>query len=115
MRAIVAAVVVVSLAGSAGCSSIGKNLKTSFPDRVDRPATDAPGQFVLTGGALNPNGACQSPLFDPRDQTRVTLVRSDRGTGDYQVPDGKYGVGPGELLRVDCTTGRAVGVVRGPQ
>jgi hypothetical protein len=84
---------------------------------VLRPAADAPERFVradaspITGtpGAA----ACHSPIVDPRSGARLTMKRAYAGNGDYSVPPGRYGVGSGELLRVDCATGQAVGVVRG--
>lgn len=99
------------LGAAAGCSTVQKTLTTT-PSVIDRPATDIPGQFTLQNGALNGNAVCQSPLLDPRDQTVLQLVQPDRGEGNYQVPDGKYGVAAGELLRVDCTTGRALGILK---
>lgn len=54
---------------------------------------------------------CRNPLIDPRDGTALGLVRSDLEQGAYSVADGRYGVGPGELLRVDCATGAPIGVV----
>jgi hypothetical protein len=59
-----------------------------------------------------PGSGCLSPLHDPRDGTRVIMRRSEPRTGDYEVPEGKYGVGPGELLRIDCNSGEALGIVR---
>lgn len=94
-----------------GCSTVKKTLETT-PMRIERPASDLPGQFVLQDGGLNSNALCQNPLVDPRDKTTLQLMQSDRGEGNYQVPAGKYGVGPGELLRVDCTTGRGMGIVK---
>ena len=84
-------------------------------DATARPASDVPERFV-SAAAAPANGAppvCRNPLLDPRDGTRLELVRSTAGTrGDYEVTAGRYGVGPRELLRVDCTTGAAIGVVR---
>jgi hypothetical protein len=80
-----------------------------------------PEQFVPT--EVPPPGAasCLIHLKDPRDDTRLDLIRSTEMTGrdggpshlgDYVVtPAGRYGVGAGELLRVDCGTARALGVV----
>ena len=95
-------------AAAAGCSTH----KNTLAIVRDRPATVTPYQFVLADGSLNPGTACLSPILDPRDQSSLTLVRSDRGIGDYRVAEGKYGVGSQELLRVDCLTGRAIGVIR---
>ncbi|HEX6134457.1 MAG TPA: hypothetical protein VFZ24_10850 [Longimicrobiales bacterium] len=88
----------------------------SWTAAVLRPAQDAPVQFVTEDGTV-PENACRSPLVDPRDQTRIRLVRSaDVGgtqRGDYEVPEGRYGVGPDELLRIDCRSGQALGIVSG--
>lgn len=41
------------------------------------------------------------------------MVRSgEGGIGDYQVPQGRYGVGAREVLRLDCNTGRVLGIAR---
>lgn len=83
-----------------------------------RPAANAPDRFLVgSPGSPElsepaPGTGCRSPLVDPRDGTRLTLMRSGDGQGDYAVPAGAYQVGPGELLRIDCATGRALGVVR---
>ncbi len=34
------------------------------------------------------------------------------GRGDYSVPEGKYGVQKGELLRINCRTGEVLGIVK---
>jgi len=87
-------------------------------DKTPRTPQAVPDRFVLDAAAPNPPGdtiagtGCQSTLFDPRDRTGVMLVRSAKGQGDYLVPVGKYGVRLGELLRLDCNTGRIVGIVR---
>ena len=82
---------------------------------------------------------CTTRLVDPRDGTLLVLVRSqpiEVGSptdasrsptrdnlpptrpaqrdvrGDYSVDFGeRYGVAPGELLRLDCVSGRALGIV----
>ena len=106
-----------ALCAVAACAS---GLGIFPPDSVARPTRAVPDQFapataVASGGANAP--ACLSPLTDPRDGTSLRLVRSQGGTrGDYEVPAGKYGMAADELLRVDCTTNRAIGVVpRGPR
>lgn len=93
------------------------------PESAVRPARELPDRFVVEGAAGDsarpttapaPAGpaACRSPLVDPRDGTRLRLVRSQEGTrGDYEVPESRYGVGAGDLLRVDCTTNRGIGIV----
>lgn len=93
------------------------------PDSAIRPARELPDRFVVEGAgsdAAKPTtppaaagaAACRSPLVDPRDGTRLRLVRSEKGTrGDYEVAGVHYGVGDRDLLRVDCTTNRAIGIV----
>ena len=83
-----------------------------------RAASDTPDHFVVgahDGNATSepgaaPSGECRSPLVDPRDGTKLTLVWSSGGHGEYEVLPGRYGVGNGEVLRVDCATGRALGI-----
>ena len=97
----------------AACSS-GVGTMTA----VIRPAEAAPTRFEpelaelrLPADTIAGRG-CQSPLVDPRDGTAITFLRSTIEVGDYDVPSGRYGVGPGELLRVECNTGRVIGIVR---
>lgn len=99
------AVVVIALAG---CAS------TTFPSDADaRPATGVPEQFGPPGLAdREASAACWNPMTDPRDGTAIRMARSSAGRGDYEVPPGRYGVREGELLRLDCTSGRVIGIVR---
>jgi hypothetical protein len=55
---------------------------------------------------------CQSPMVDPRDGTEIGMLHSDHGQADYAVPGRLYGVGIGELLRLECNTGKVLGIVR---
>jgi len=89
-------------------------LTSSFPgDEAARPVTDLPPRFlVVDEGTLRPaqpEQGCRSPLTDPRDGRQLRLVRSLAGRGDYEVPPSAYGLGPDELLRVDCAGGTAIG------
>lgn len=86
-------------------------LKTT-PDQVDRPATDAPDMLVREDGRPNANFTCLAALIDPRDKSTLQLVRRIPGQGDYRADAGKYGVSGTELVRVDCATGRVMGIVR---
>ena len=54
----------------------------------------------------------RSPMVDPRDGTKLILERSEQGYGDYAVPAGKYGVAANELLRLNTSTGSALGIVK---
>lgn len=90
---------------------------SSYPTTILRPAENAPERFTLADSSAvtgTPGAAtCRSPLVDPRNGARLTMQRADRGRGDYSVPAGSYGVRGGELLRVDCSNGQPVGIVRG--
>jgi hypothetical protein len=86
-------------------------------DAEATPAVDAPDRFLVgsfTDASTREPAAgegCRSPMVDPRDGTRLILVRSDAGRGDYEVAGDRYGVTSGSLLRLDCATGAVVGVV----
>jgi len=91
----------------------------SWPTSVDPSAiSDTPGHFLVldmaTGARFEPSGtACRNPLVDPRDGTRLTLVRSVSGFGDYQTDPPRYGLAANQLLRVDCRNGKPVGATAG--
>jgi hypothetical protein len=93
-------------------------------DAPSRAASGTPEYFLVgtiePGGSLTdpqPNAGCRNPMVDRRDGTRLTLIRSQsragREIGDYAVPEQRYGVRAGELLRLDCSTGRTIGIVPG--
>lgn len=96
-----------------GCAS---SVRTGAPSI--RPAVDVPEQFLVVDGAdIRPARAsegCRNPMTDPRDGTRLELARSANGQGDYAVPGGRYGVDARSLLRLECSTGRPLGVVPRP-
>jgi hypothetical protein len=62
-------------------------------------------------GAGAAEGTCLSPVRDPRTGAELRFVRSAPGLGDYAVPEGAYGARRAELLRIDCRTWQAVGLV----
>lgn len=90
---------------------------SGIPDSSARVAQDVP-EYFLVG---SPNSleteeprmgeGCRNPMVDPRDGTRLRLVRSISDRGDYEVMAGKYGVEENELLRLECSTGRVIGIV----
>lgn len=104
---------VMSLVLVSGCATTHVG-----PDRTVRSAQDVPERFLVgtpNGSAATTHRAsegCRNPIVDPRDGTRLILVRSSDDRGDYAVPAGQYGVGARELLRVTCATGSPVGIVR---
>jgi hypothetical protein len=79
-----------------------------------RMPEDAPLMFVTEDGD-SPVQECRAVLLDPRDNSRVRLVRSAQlgamYRGDYEVAAGRYGVRERELLRINCETGAAIGIV----
>lgn len=111
MRTIRIVAVTVTALVLARCGAVQR---TSASDAVLRPAEDAPARFTTVEGSL-PEDGCRTTLVDPRDQSTLRLARSAqygmRYRGDYEA-DGRYGVRPGELLRIDCTTGEVFGIVR---
>ena len=83
---------------------------------IIRPGTDLPDHFLVATefGASEPDttGTCHSPMIDPRDDSSLILFRSAEGEGDYAVENGRYGIGPKEFLRIDCATGKPLGIVK---
>ena len=85
-------------------------------------AKDLPDHFLVSVTGLaqaeEPKaGDCRNPLIDARNSTVLNLMRSRDGIGDYQVLDAeyavvpRYGVDSRHYLRVDCATGKALGIV----
>jgi len=59
-----------------------------------------------------PESGCLSPLKDPQSGTTIILVRSENGVGDYLAPSGAFHIPDGRLLRLDCSSGDVLGLVR---
>ncbi len=83
---------------------------------------DVPDHFMVVRSGLGkagepkPGEGCRNPMVDPRDKTMLTLRRSAGGKGDYWtesdlVGSQKYGVTTRQYLRIDCATGKALGIV----
>ena len=85
---------------------------TTFIDNDISGALDLPEAFVPEEGMSLDKNSCKNPMIDKRDGTRITMVSADNNQGSYQVPSGKYGLKEGELLRLDCSTGQVIGIVR---
>lgn len=94
--------------------SCGTTSNTRSMTGVERQATDVPERFEAADGVIRTSNACVSPLSDPRDNTTIKLYTSfgDKEVGDYTVPQGRYGVGEDELLRINCRTGEIIGIVK---
>ena len=104
---------VFAFLAASGCSSTYHHTGSTV---AIQPAMDVPSHFLVDGRGGKTEepspGQCRNPMIDPRDGTKITLERSAEGRGYYRVPNGRYGVRPGELLLVECGTGRVMGVVR---
>ena len=101
----------------AACLALAACASSGWP-RLLGEATDVPDRFEVLDAAsgnarpMDPAPACENPLVDPRDGLRLTLIRAADGFGDYEPEAARYGMARHELLRVDCSTGAAVGRVR---
>ena len=89
------------------------------PNSSARPAVSLPPRFEPENRRLRVPDAdtlagpgCLTPLLDPRNGTAIVLSRSVTPYGDYDVPPGSYGVREGDLLRLECNEGKAIGIVR---
>lgn len=97
----------------AGCAT-GKN---DMAGPIVGVPLDMPDHFMVARSGLGkseepkPGEGCKNPMVDPRDKTMLTLRRSAGGKGDYWVESQKYGVTSQHLLRIDCATGKALGIV----
>lgn len=98
-----------------GCATSSTPLRT---DATTRLAENTPSYFLVGSHDSDvttepaPGEGCRNPMVDPRNGTRLILVRALEGLGDYDVPTGQYGVGKKELLRLECKTGRSTGIAR---
>lgn len=122
--------IVAALSLVAGCAT-GRSFFP--PDTAARPAQGTPPRFrdayvvvtpfqmgnqqrndpgAATGTRSAAPPACRTKIVDPTSGKTLKLVRSERGSrGDYEVPDGEYGVTKKELLRVNCLDNTTVGIV----
>ena len=90
---------------------IGCGSSQNFGDKTIRPATDTPVAFEPKRGSFD-GSSCKSPLVDPRSGVEIIMVMAQGGLGDYRVPSGRYGVKDKELLRLNCSTGEIIGIVK---
>lgn len=85
---------------------------TNPENAILREAENVPDLFLPEEGVELDTKSCKSPMIDPRDNSKIIMVSSKNSMGNYEVPVGKYGVGKGELLRLDCTNGKVLGIVK---
>lgn len=81
-------------------------------NEILREAEDTPELFFPSDGLTLDQNSCKNPMIDFRDGTQITLASAFNGIGNYHVPEGKYGVRKGELLRLDCSNGKVLGIVK---
>lgn len=112
LLSLVSAQVLLVTLGCAGRAVSGN--RDTLPARA---ASDVPVRFEprdaamrLVPGDTIAGPGCLSPMMDPRDRTEIRFISSTR-YGDYEVPAGRYGARPGEVLRLECNTGRVIGLV----
>ena len=110
---------VSALVAFAGCASS----RGSIRGPVVAEAKNLPDHFMVAVSGVaqseepRAGEGCRNPMVDPRNGTTLNLMRSKDGMGDYQVLGGdyelasKYGVDARHLLRIDCASGKALGVV----
>ncbi|HTS02480.1 MAG TPA: hypothetical protein VMN04_08150 [Thermoanaerobaculia bacterium] len=102
----------------AGCTTV----RNDMTGPVVGVPLDLPDHFMVAASGVGkaeepkPDEGCRNPMVDPRDATLMTLMRSGGGKGDYAVQSEygsghKYGVTSRQLLRIDCATGKALGIV----
>ena len=109
-----AAGLAAALLAAGGCASAKKN-EMSGP--VVGVPLDLPDHFKVAASGIGKSeepqkdGNCRNPMVDPRDKALLELRRSANGIGDYWIQSQKYGLGPRQLLRIDCGTGKAIGIV----
>ena len=90
-------------------------------DQRPRPARDLPPAFApdpaAPPGPAAAAGVCPVRLIDPYSNSKLRLIRSASAAnggymGDYEVsPPGRYGIADLDLLRIECGTGRPLGIV----
>ncbi len=110
---------VSALVAFAGCTS--SRGSTGRP--IVAEATNLPDHFTVAVSGIaqseepRAGEGCRNPMVDPRNGTTLNLMRSKDGIGDYQVLGGDfelashYGVDERHLLRIECASGKALGIV----
>ncbi|MEO8585828.1 MAG: hypothetical protein ABI584_06685 [Acidobacteriota bacterium] len=92
--------------------------------KIVAQATELPDHFMVTESGLSrmdepkAGEGCKNPMADPRKGTILNLMRSKGEVGDYQLLgeddfeiQARYGVDSTHYLRIDCATGKALGIV----
>ncbi|MEZ4413735.1 MAG: hypothetical protein R2910_12175 [Gemmatimonadales bacterium] len=104
-----AALLLVACGGNTGMQSVIQQ-----PAPVTAPPRFVPldpANVIAPADTLAGDG-CLTPMRDPVTGVEIVLVRSESGLGDYDAPSGAYGMRDDQLIRLECNTGRVIGVVR---
>lgn len=106
---LLAAVALTTSAAACSTGTGGTSLST-VPQPLP-PGT--PTRFVPADSTKAlPAEGCLSPLKDPQSGTTIILVRSENGIGDYLAPSGAFHIPDGKVLRLECSSGEVLGLVR---
>ena len=112
----------LALGGAAALAACASG-RGSMAGGIVAKADDVPDHFMVPVSGLGKteepkaDEGCRNPMADPRNGTTLNLVRSKDGVGDYQVLGeqyslgARYGVDTRHYLRIDCATGKALGIV----
>ncbi|MFN8653668.1 MAG: hypothetical protein U0133_17315 [Gemmatimonadales bacterium] len=94
-----------------GACSLGSS--NTYPASAPvRPLTGLPATFAPVDSVTSGPATCRGRLSDPHDGALLILRSSQGGqVGDYQAPEGRYGLRAAEYVRVDCATLRPLGGV----
>lgn len=111
------------LLGAATVLSACASGRGSVAGGIVAEAKDLPDHFMVSATGVaqreepRPGEGCRNPMVDPRNGTELNLMRARDGVGDYQVMGdqyslgSRYGVDSRHYLRIDCATGKALGIV----
>jgi hypothetical protein len=93
-------------------SACGVTKQAGSHNPIIRQAENIPEVFLPPEGIMLDETSCKSPMTDKRDATKIIMISAANSEGTYRVPEGKYGVKKGELLLLDCKTGKVLGIVK---
>jgi len=100
----------------AGCSthagSMGSVIEQPAPVTAPLRFVPADSTRVVAPADTMAGDGCLSPMKDPVTGVQIILLRSESGLGDYLAPSGSYGLRDDQAIRLDCNTGRVLGIVR---
>lgn len=87
-------------------------ISPSNTNKIVKQPNSAPDQFVPVQGVDFKGDNCKNPLVDPRSGMKLKLVSSSNGYGIYLPDSLNYGMVTGDYLKIKCSDGRPVGIIR---